>query len=523
MNGKPIALISVSDKTGVGELGLALVKSGWRILSTGGTAAALRDCGVEVSEVSSYTGFPEIMGGRVKTLQPKIHGGILARRGEDEAVMRAHGIEGIDLVAVNLYPFADTVANPGCSLNDAIEQIDVGGPAMLRAAAKNHQHVTVLVDPSDYADIISALPSAPTVEQRQRLAIKGFAHTAAYDAQISQYLEEQNSDPRSENQQNQENQPLPSVINLALELINPLRYGENPHQAAAVYRTRQQAEPGLAGTRPLQGKALSYNNLLDADAAWSGLQLLGPDQPACVIVKHSNPCGVATGSQLHKAWERALACDPTSAFGGIVALNRPLDIELAEVLADRFLEVIIAPGIDDDALEKLARKKNLRVLIPEASDAHAMEIKAIDGGWLVQQPDQADDALDLQIATERAPEDHELSDLKLAWAVVRMVRSNAIVYVKDGATVGIGAGQMSRVDSSRIGTLKAQDAGLSLAGAAMASDAFFPFADSIETAAGHGIRSVIQPGGSMRDQEVIDACNANDIAMVLTGRRHFRH
>jgi len=513
MTATPIALISVSDKTGVNDLGRALIEAGWRILSTGGTARVLREAGVEVTDVSAHTGFPEIMGGRVKTLQPQIHGGILARRGEDDAVMDQHRIEAIDLVVVNLYPFADTVARPDCAFEDAIEQIDIGGPAMLRSAAKNHAHVSLLVDPADYHAFIKTLPDQPAAETRQRLALKGFAHSADYDRQISEYLREQ-LDAK---------QP-PARIELTLERSEALRYGENPHQAAAVYHSGHASKRGgLAGTRPLQGKALSYNNLLDADAAWSGVGLLPSERPACVIIKHTNPCGVATADDLHSAWARALACDPVSAFGGIVAVNRPIDGSLAEALAERFLEVVIAPGIDDDARELLAKKKNLRVMIPLASDAHEFEIKAIDGGWLVQQPDHAPAALDLKTVTKRSPDARQLADLELAWAVVRMVRSNAIVYVRDGATLGIGAGQMSRVDSARIGALKAEDAGLFLAEAAMASDAFFPFADSIEAAAEQGIRSVIQPGGSIRDEEVIAACDRHDIAMVLTGRRHFRH
>ncbi|AKS40550.1 bifunctional phosphoribosylaminoimidazolecarboxamide formyltransferase/IMP cyclohydrolase [Wenzhouxiangella marina] len=516
MNATRTALISVSDKTGVVELGRALHEHGWTLLSTGGTARSLREAGIDVTEVSDHTGFPEIMGGRVKTLQPSIHGGILGRRGQDEEVMRAHGIKAIDLVVVNLYPFAATVARPDCTREEAIEQIDIGGPAMVRAAAKNHADVGLLVDPADYPAVIAGLPELPDAATRRRLAVKGFAHTAAYDGQISQYLSQQ-EDPEG----------LPPVLNLALDRISPLRYGENPHQAAAVYRERQRPTGGLAGTQPIQGKALSYNNLLDADAAWSGVQLLGDAQPACVIIKHTNPCGAAIGDSLRQAWERALACDPTSAFGGIVACNRTIDAGLAEALAERFLEVIIAPDIAPAAREILAGKKNLRVLIAPTHQPPGLELKAIDGGWLVQQadlpPSNSSEDVELSVATEQAPDDAQLADLRVAWAVVRMVRSNAIVYVKDGATVGIGAGQMSRVDSARIGTIKAADAGLSLEGAVMASDAFFPFADSIEAAAAQGIKAVIQPGGSMRDQEVIDACNRHGIAMVLTGRRHFRH
>jgi phosphoribosylaminoimidazolecarboxamide formyltransferase / IMP cyclohydrolase len=505
------ALLSVSDKTGLTELGRALVEQGWRILSTGGTARCLVEAGIEVVEVSDHTGFPEIMGGRVKTLHPTIHGGILARRGADDEILEEHHISTIDLVVVNLYPFAKTVARPGCTLDEAIEQIDIGGPAMLRAAAKNHAHVCVACDPADYAELIKQLPNLPDLDGRRRMAIKAFAHTAAYDGQISQYLASVS-----------DGGDLPPLINLNLDRVSSLRYGENPHQAAGLYRERGQQATGLAGAEPLQGKALSYNNLLDADAAWAGVGLLG-EQPGCVIIKHTNPCGAAVGASLDEAWAKALACDPTSAFGGIVAFNRELDESLAEALTHRFLEVIIAPAVSEAALAKLAAKPNLRVIVPQASPTRHLELRAIDGGWLVQQVDGALQAPELQVVTERHPTDQELDDLRFAWNVVRMVRSNAIVYAKDQATIGIGAGQMSRIDSARIGALKAEDAGLSMDASVMASDAFFPFADSIEAAAERGVRAVIQPGGSMRDQEVIDSCNAHGIAMVFTGRRHFRH
>lgn len=506
------ALISVSDKTGLVDLATALEQQGWCILSTGGTARTLTEAGIAVTQVSEHTGFPEIMGGRVKTLHPRIHGGILARRGTDEAVLAEQGIDAIDLVVVNLYPFAATVARPDCSIDESIEQIDIGGPAMIRAAAKNHADVCTLCDPADYANFIAGLPAWPDAAERRRLAIKAFAHTAAYDGQISQYLAASS-----------ETEALPSLLNLSLDRASALRYGENPHQAAGVYRTRNGGAEGLAGTEPLQGKPLSYNNLLDADAAWAGVRALG-DQPGCAIIKHTNPCGAALAQNLDQAWDKALACDPTSAFGGIVAFNRELDAELAEKLVGRFLEVIIAPAVSAAALSVLARKPNLRVLAPLEGTRPNVELRAIDGGWLVQEPDRADpETLELKVATRRAPTEAEMLDLRFAWAVVGMVRSNAIVYAREQATVGVGAGQMSRVDSARIGALKADDAGLSLNGAVMASDAFFPFADSIEAAAAQGIRAVIQPGGSMRDQEVIDACNAHDIAMVLTGIRHFRH
>ncbi len=509
--GKRSALISVSDKTGLIELARALNEHDFQILSTGGTARTIEEAGIAVTEVSEHTGFPEIMAGRVKTLHPKIHGGILARRGVDDEVLVEHDIAPIDLIIVNLYPFAATVARPDCRLDEAIEQIDIGGPAMLRAAAKNHADVCVLCDPQDYNGIIDGLPLLPDHPERQRLAIKAFAHTAAYDGQISQYLASKT-----------EQAPLPSVINLQLDLAASLRYGENPHQAAGVYRERGRDPSGLAGTEPLQGKALSYNNLLDADAAWSGVQSLG-NQPACVIIKHTNPSGAAVGNELTDAWHKALACDPTSAFGGIVAFNRELDEALAGQLVERFLEVIIAPSVSDAALARLADKPRLRVITPPPGKESELELRAIDGGWLVQQTDDDWQTPDLKVVTERQPSERERADLRFAWQVVRMVRSNAIVYANDGATIGIGAGQMSRVDSARIGALKAEDAGLSLNGAAMASDAFFPFADSIEAAAERGVRAVIQPGGSMRDKEVIEACNTHDIAMVFTGKRHFRH
>ncbi len=507
------ALLSVSDKTGIIDLARALHRHGWRILSTGGTAAALKAAGLAVTEVSSHTGFPEIMGGRVKTLHPTIHGGLLGRSDTDQAAMQAHGIEAIDLLAVNLYPFAATVARPGCSLDEAIEQIDIGGPAMLRAAAKNHARVCVLCDPGDYADFIEALPDWPQLEQRRALAVKAYAHTAAYDSQISQWLSAQSAAGA-----------LPPVLNLNLDQIQPLRYGENPHQAAGLYRERGRPASGLAGAEILQGKALSYNNLLDADAAWQALAGLGDEAAACVIVKHTNPCGAALGDTAAAAYRAALACDPTSAFGGIIALNREIDAALAGAITERFVEVILAPAVSADALEIFGAKPNIRVIVPAASPAQGLQLRAIAGGWLVQQADRsAADEADWRIPTRREPSAAELADLRFAWGVVQSVRSNAIVYARDRATIGIGAGQMSRVDSARIGAWKARDAGLDLNGGVMASDAFFPFADSIETAAEHGIRAVIQPGGSMRDQEVIDACDRHGIAMILTGRRHFRH
>jgi phosphoribosylaminoimidazolecarboxamide formyltransferase/IMP cyclohydrolase len=513
------ALLSVSDKRGLLELGRALAGAGIEILSTGGTCRALAEQGIPVVDVSTHTGFPEIMGGRVKTLHPRIHGGILARAGEDDEAARTHDLPPIDLVVVNLYPFAETIARPGCTLDEAIENIDIGGPAMLRAAAKNHDRVSVVCSPDDYAALIAALPSAPGPERRRALATRAFAHTAAYDGQISQWLAAYHESAAEV----QAEAGPPPLINLALDRIGPLRYGENPHQQAALYAERDREPRGLAGARLLQGKPLSYNNLLDADAAWSGVRALG-ERAGCVIVKHTNPCGAAVGADLAEAYDRALACDPTSAFGGIVAVNRPLDGATAERLAARFVEVIIAPGFESAALEALAAKTGLRLLVPAASDASDLELRRIDGGWLVQTIDRLDDPRSaFGVVTQRKPTDAEWRDLDLAWAVVAMVRSNAIVLARDGATIGIGAGQMSRVDASRIAVMKAADQGLATAGAALASDAFFPFADGLEAAAAAGVRAVIQPGGSKRDDEVIAAADAHDIAMVFTGRRHFRH
>ncbi|MDT8439385.1 MAG: bifunctional phosphoribosylaminoimidazolecarboxamide formyltransferase/IMP cyclohydrolase [Wenzhouxiangellaceae bacterium] len=507
------ALISVSDKTGLAELGQALAGHGIEILSTGGSAKALRAAGVAVTEVSDFTGFPEIMGGRVKTLHPRIHGGILARAGLDDAAAAEHDLPPIDLVVVNLYPFAQTIARTDCSFDEAIENIDIGGPALLRAAAKNHDRVSVLCDPADYGRILDALPAVPDASARRALAGKAFAHTCAYDGQISQWLaaRENGSDG------------LPAIVNLALEQRQALRYGENPHQRAALYVERERPAHGLAAAELLQGKALSFNNLLDADAAWRGVRALG-EAAGCVIVKHTNPCGAALGAGPLQAFERALACDPTSAFGGIVAFNRPLDGAAAARLAERFFEVIIAPGFEPEARAALAAKTNLRLLVPAPANPDALELRRIDGGWLAQDIDPVDDPrAEFEVVTRRPPGDDEWRDLMLAWAVVAMVRSNAIVLAHDGATVGIGAGQMSRVDASRIAVMKAGDQGLALEGACLASDAFFPFADGLEAAAEAGVRAVIQPGGSKRDDEVIAAADRHGIAMLFTGRRHFRH
>jgi len=512
------ALLSVSDKHGLVELGQALAEHGIELLSTGGSARALRDAGLDVMDVSGYTGFPEIMGGRVKTLHPKIHGGILARAGVDDEVAAEHGLPPIDLVAVNLYPFADTVAEPGCAWEDAIENIDIGGPALIRAAAKNHDRVTVLCDPDDYATLIDALPAAPDLDQRRRLATKAFAHTARYDGQISEWLS-----ARTDRDDADADDGLPPRLNLNLDRAAALRYGENPHQAAGLYVEREAAHGGLAAATPLQGKSLSYNNLLDADAAWSAVAGLG-ETPACVIVKHTNPCGAARGETPEAAYRKALACDPTSAFGGILAFNREVDAATAEAVTRQFAEVVLAPGFSDKAREIFAAKKNLRLIAPGEPKPGRYELRRIDGGWLVQQPDALAWNRDaMQVVTQRTPDEREWRDLAFCWATVAAVRSNAIVLARNEATIGIGAGQMSRVDSAKIATRKAAEQGLAIDGAVLASDAFFPFADGVETAAEAGVKAIVQPGGSKRDDEVIEAADCHGIAMVFTGRRHFKH
>lgn len=516
------ALVSVSDKTGVVDFARALSRDfGVEILSTGGTARTLRDAGVDVVDVSTYTGAPEIMNGRVKTLHPKIHGGILARRGIDDTVMAEQGIGAIDMVVVNLYPFEQTIAQPDCSRETAIETIDIGGPTMLRAAAKNHAFVTLVVDTADYDAAIDAMREhggATTAALRRQLATKGFAHTAGYDHAIARYLTD---DGAATNR-------LPDVYAMHYHKRQDLRYGENPHQAAAVYATATPGGISLVDARQHQGKALSYNNLADADAALACVRAFG-GAPACVIVKHANPCGVANGETLQAAYQRAFATDPVSAFGGILAFNEELDADTAKhIIANQFAEVILAPAVSQAALDVLSTKKNLRVLslgpLGHADEPSPRRIKPIAGGLLVQDSDDLllDDTR-LTVATETQPDDEQMDDLLFAWRVAKYVKSNAIVYARDGQTIGIGAGQMSRVDSARIAGLKAQDAKLEVAGSVMASDAFFPFRDSIDTAAQAGIEAIIQPGGSMRDQEVIDAANEAGIAMLFTGMRHFRH
>jgi phosphoribosylaminoimidazolecarboxamide formyltransferase/IMP cyclohydrolase len=509
------ALISVSDKTGIEPLGQALAAAGIEILSTGGTAAALRDAGVAVVDVSTKTGFPEIMGGRVKTLHPVIHGGLLGRRGTDEAVMAEHGIEPIDLLVVNLYPFAATINREDTTFADAVENIDIGGPAMLRAAAKNHDGVAVVVDPADYDAIISSLGGGgPDAALRRKLAARAFAHTAAYDAAIASWLKHEAGEPVQSAQFTQ-----------AGERVLTLRYGENPHQSATFYRDIQPASGSLAMAESLQGKALSYNNIADGDAALECVRQF--EAPACVIVKHANPCGVAVAATLGEAYDAAYRTDPTSAFGGIIAFNGPVDGALASKIVERqFVEVVIAPDYDAGAVDAFAAKQNIRVLRtgPWHGDEGGIELKKVSGGLLVQDRDTGIvGAGDLRVVTERKPGDGELRDLLFAWKVVKFVKSNAIVFCRDNHTVGIGAGQMSRVYSTRIASIKARDEGLDTDGSVMASDAFFPFRDGIDAAAEQGARAIIQPGGSIRDDEVIAAANEHGIAMVFTGMRHFRH
>jgi phosphoribosylaminoimidazolecarboxamide formyltransferase/IMP cyclohydrolase len=513
------ALISVSDKTGIVDLGRGLHRLGVEILSTGGTAKLLGEQGIPVLEVSRYTGFAEMMDGRVKTMHPKIHGGILGRRGIDDEVMHEHGIAPIDLVVVNLYPFEQTVQRPDCSLEEAIENIDIGGPTLLRSAAKNHAHVTVVVDPADYERVLQALDSntsrAPQA-MRFDLAVKAFEHTARYDGAIANHLGTLVEPGEA---------AFPRTLNLQFEKSQAMRYGENPHQSAAFYRDHSPSEASVATARQIQGKALSYNNVADTDAA---LECVKPfEGPACVIVKHANPCGVAVRETLLGAYDKAFETDPTSAFGGIIAFNRPLDGHTAAAIIERqFVEVIIAPEIEAEAADVLAAKKNLRVLECEqwAEPMPGLDLKRVNGGLLVQDRDLGRvSAQDLKVVTRRAPREGELRDLLFAWRVAKFVKSNAIVYAREQRTIGVGAGQMSRVYSARIAAIKAADEGLEVQGAVMASDAFFPFRDGIDAAHRAGIRAVIQPGGSRRDEEVIAAADEHDMAMVFTGMRHFRH
>ena len=513
------ALISVSDKTGIVELAQSLRKFNVELLSTGGTYRLLKDNNIEVTEVSDYTGFPEMMDGRVKTLHPKIHGGILARRGQDDSVMAEHGIGGIDMVVVNLYPFEQTIAKDGCTLEDAIENIDIGGPTMVRAAAKNHAHVNIVVNSSDYATVIEEMENnngCTSHSTRFNLAIKAYEHTAAYDGMIANYFGR--LVPGG-------NDNFPRTFNSQFIKAQDMRYGENPHQNSAFYKEATVKEACIASAQQLQGKALSFNNIADTDAALETVKLF--EQPACVIVKHANPCGVAVDNTLLGAYEKAFATDAESAFGGIIAFNRELDGETAKAIVDKqFVEVIIAPSISEAARAAVAEKKNVRLLACGHWDqaTPAWDFKRVNGGLLVQDRDQGMiSASDLKIVSKRQPTPAEIEDMLFTWKVAKMVKSNAIVYGKDQRTIGVGAGQMSRVNSARIAAIKAEHAELAVSGSVMASDAFFPFRDGIDNAAQVGVSCVIQPGGSIRDEEVIAAADEHNMAMVFTGMRHFRH
>jgi phosphoribosylaminoimidazolecarboxamide formyltransferase/IMP cyclohydrolase len=517
------ALLSVSDKSGLVPLAKALAARGIKLLSTGGTASALAAANVPVTDIGSYTGFPEMLDGRVKTLHPKVHGGILARRdsAEHRAALSAHGIPTIDLVVVNLYPFRATIAKPGCTLDQAIENIDIGGPSMVRAAAKNWTHVGVVVDPGDYEAIVAELDAqhgALSDAMRFRLMQKAFAHTAAYDSAIATWITARDASGNVRS--------FPDSFRFGGEKVQALRYGENPHQSAAFYRAETIPAGTLASYRQLQGKELSYNNIADSDAAWECVRSF--TEPACVIVKHANPCGAAIAANPFEAYRAAFATDPTSAFGGIIAFNRSIDAATLEAVAAQFVEVLIAPSYTEDALSVIARKANVRVLaiaLPEDGGAHnALDVKTVGGGFLVQSTDlQRVTANDLKVVTKKAPTAAQLSDVLFAWRVAKFVKSNAIVFCGGGRTLGVGAGQMSRVDSTRIAAIKAANAGLSLAGSVVASDAFFPFRDGLDVVADNGAVAVIQPGGSVRDDDVIGAADERGIAMVFTGIRHFRH
>lgn len=520
MNKIKRALLSVSDKAGVLELAQQLNELGIELLSTGGTANILQEAGLSVKEVSEHTGFPEIMDGRIKTLHPKIHGGLLGRLGTDEAVMAEHNIVPIDLVVVNLYPFEATIARDDCTLPMAIENIDIGGPAMLRAAAKNHAYVTVLIDPNDYNRVVEQIKSTGGVDDATRfdLAVKTFEHTAHYDGAIANHLGKITADSEAY---------FPRTFNTQFNKIQDMRYGENPHQKAAFYTGSTPGSGTISSAVQIQGKELSYNNIADTDAALECVKSF-PELPACVIVKHANPCGVAVADDLVTAYDLAYQTDTTSAFGGIIAFNRELDAKTAQAIVDRqFVEVIIAPAISAQAKEVISSKQNVRLLccgeLP-SQQASDLDYKRVTGGLLVQDRDTAlVTKNELKVVTQKAPSDKQMQDLLFAWRVAKFVKSNAIVYVNNQQTIGIGAGQMSRVVSSKIAGIKAEDAGLTVTGAVMASDAFFPFRDGLDAAAEAGISAVIQPGGSMRDDEVIAAANEHSIAMVFTGMRHFRH
>ena len=514
------ALLSVSDKTGLVDFARALAARKVELLSTGGTARLLAEAGIPVTEVSTYTGFPEIMDGRVKTLHPRVHGGLLGRRGIDDAVMEKHDIPRIDLLAVNLYPFAATVAKPDCTYADAIENIDIGGPAMVRAASKNHESVTVVVDPSDYARVLGDLDAnagATSIDTRATLAAKAFAHTAKYDTMVSSYLLAREA---------KGGESFPETLPLVYEKLQDLRYGENPHQSAAFYRELGAAGSCVATARMLQGKELSFNNIADTDTAVECVRVF--NEPACVIVKHANPCGVAAAVSQADAYERAYRTDPTSAFGGIIAFNRELDEATAAAITGRqFVEVIAAPSVSAAAAAVLAGKQNIRVLVVGAlanRPTSDLEYRSVVGGLLVQTRDTAlADPATFRIVTQTKPTPTQYADLWFAWRVCKYVKSNAIVFARDGMTIGVGAGQMSRVYSTRVAALKAKDEGLQVEGSSMASDAFFPFRDGIDVAAEYGITAIVQPGGSKRDEEVIAAADEHGMTMVFTGMRHFRH
>jgi phosphoribosylaminoimidazolecarboxamide formyltransferase/IMP cyclohydrolase len=513
------ALLSVSDKSGLAAFAAELHRRGVELLSTGGTAKLLSAQGIPVREVSRYTGFPEMMDGRIKTLHPRVHGGLLGRRGTDDAIMQTHGIEPIDLLVVNLYPFAATIARPDCSYAEAIENIDIGGPAMLRAAAKNHTDVTVLVDPADYPTVLAELDSAgeTSIDTRSRLAAKAFAHTAQYDTVIAGYLQQRLG---------YEDDGFGAQLALYFDKQQDLRYGENAHQRAALYRNPRAAGASVTTAKVLQGRDLSYNNIADTDAAIECVRQFAA--PACVIVKHANPCGVAVADSARRAYEAAYRTDPTSAYGGIIAFNRELDGDTARTIVERqFAEVVAAPVIGAAAQAALATRRKLRVMATgelSADTGDELEFRTVTGGLLLQQRDSGRiDVADLKVVSRRKPDARQLADLQFAWSVVKFVKSNAIVFARDGATIGVGAGQMSRVYSTRIAALKASDEKLDVRGAVLASDAFFPFRDGIDVAASYGIAAVIHPGGSIRDQEVIAAADEHNMAMVLTGMRHFRH
>jgi phosphoribosylaminoimidazolecarboxamide formyltransferase/IMP cyclohydrolase len=514
------ALLSVSDKTGLVELARWLASRNVEILSTGGTARLLASTGLTVREVASYTGFPEIMDGRVKTLHPKIHGGLLGRRGVDDAVMALHQIAPIDLLVVNLYPFAETVSRPNCGYAEAIENIDIGGPAMLRAAAKNHESVAVAVDPADYPALLQELVAhdgCTTLAMRSRLAAKAFAHTARYDTMVASYLSDRHQ---------VHTERFPTTLPLVFDKVQDLRYGENPHQHAAFYRDPVPRGASVATASVLQGKDLSFNNIADADTAVECVRQFS--EPACVIVKHANPCGAAVAASPLEAYDRAYRTDPTSAFGGIIAFNRELDAVTAAAIVDRqFVEVLAAPAVSAEAAKALAAKPNVRVLVLgdlSRAPTGELEYRSVTGGLLTQTRDTGTiDAAGLKVVTRRQPSQAELADLMFAWRVCKFVKSNAIVFARDRTTIGVGAGQMSRVYSTRIAAMKAADERLEVEDSVMASDAFFPFRDGLDVAAEYGIRAVIQPGGSRKDAEVIAAADEHGIAMVLTGMRHFRH